>query len=202
MTEELLKKRIVELEATVKKLEQDLIHDALTGLKTRAYFDQEARVYFDIAQNAGKDYRARRKKWFGFDEISFLFIDADYFKKINDTFGHMAGDEVLRAVAQTLQTSVREGDTASRWGGEEFSVSLVGASERDAWHKAEDIRRQVESIRFGKYPELKVTVSIGVASAERGHTFEEVMARADKALYAAKQGGRNKVVAYSEIAEL
>ena len=193
-----LKKRIAELEEEVTALAKDLIHDKLTGLKTRNYFEEEARVYFDIAVNA-EDRGTRRKQWFGFKNVSFIFFDLDYFKNVNDAYGHDAGDEALKAAAETIRMSVREGDTAARWGGEEIAVTLVGATERDAVNKAEDIRRQIENIKFGKYPELRVTISAGVASAEQGSTLEEVLKRADKALYRAKDAGRNKTVAYSEI---
>lgn len=193
-----LHKKIAELEATVHLLEKDLIHDNLTGLKTRGFFEEEAKVYFDIAVNA-KDRGARRTKWFGFTNVSFIFFDIDYFKKVNDTLGHDAGDEVLKAVAETIKMSVREGDTAARWGGEEIAVTLVGATERDAKNKAEDIRRQIEDIIFGKYSDLHITISAGVASAESGSTFEDILKRADKALYRAKETGRNKVVGYSEL---
>ncbi|MBX4189264.1 GGDEF domain-containing protein [Candidatus Parcubacteria bacterium] len=194
-----LEKRIKELEETIETLEKDLIHDTLTGLKTRAFFEEEARIYFDIAVNSSQGDRGRRKQWFGFKNVSFLFVDVDHFKSVNDTYGHPSGDEVLKAVAETIKTSVREGDTAARWGGEEIAVTLVGATERDAFNKAEDIRKQIEGIRFGKIPGLAMTVSIGVASAEAGKTFEEILHRADEALYKAKQTGRNKVVAYSEM---
>ncbi len=192
-----LKQRIAELEDEVSALAKDLIHDKLTGLKTRAFFEEEARIYFDIAINAETDRGTRRRQWFGFKNVSFVFFDIDHFKQVNDTYGHAAGDEVLKAVAETIRLSVREGDTAARWGGDEIALTLVGATERDAVQKAEDIRRQVESIKFGKYPELKLTISAGVATAEQGASFEQVLERADKALYKAKQSGRNKVVAYS-----
>lgn len=188
----------MELEATINDLEKNLIHDKLTGLKTRAFFEDEARVYFDIAVNAS-DRGTRRNKWFGFTNVSFIFFDIDHFKNINDTYGHLAGDEILQAVAQAIKISVREGDTAARWGGEEIAVTLVGATERDARNKAEDIRRQIESIIFGKYPDLRVTISAGIATAEQGTTIEDVLERADEALYRAKGSGRNRVVAYSEI---
>lgn len=195
-----LKKRIAELEEEIRELKKDLIHDSLTGLKTKAFFEEEARVYFDAAQQkSSKDFGSRRREWFGFTHISFIFFDVDNFKNINDTLGHLAGDEVLQSIAETIETSVRDGDTAARWGGEEIAVTLVGATERDAFHKAEEIRRQVEHTRFGKFPDLKVTVSAGVASANSGSSFEETLARADKALYAAKRGGRNRVVAYSTL---
>ncbi|MBX4195601.1 GGDEF domain-containing protein [Candidatus Parcubacteria bacterium] len=201
MSEDALKRKIAELEKTVESLEKDLIHDKLTGLKTRAFFEEEARIYFDVAMNAAMEHGPRRRQWFGFTHISFIFFDIDHFKKINDTLGHPAGDEVLQSIAESIKTSVRDGDTAARWGGEEIAVTLVGATERDAFHKAEDIRRQVENTRFGKFPDLKITISAGVASASPGGTFEKTLENADKALYAAKNTGRNRVVTYSEISK-
>lgn len=197
-SEEALKKRIKELEETIAILEKDLIHDELTGLKTKAYFEEEARVYFDVAVNSGSQHGPRRRQWFGFSQVSFIFFDIDDFKRVNDSLGHQAGDDVLKAVAETMKTSVRDGDTAARWGGDEMAITLVGATERDAFHKAEDIRRQVESIHFGKYPDLKVTLSAGISSATSTSTFEETLDHADKALYEAKRKGKNLVVTYSE----
>lgn len=187
--EELLK-RIAELEMQVLGLEKDLIHDALTGLKTRAFFEEESKVYLDMIRNmdAGK-----RRQWFGFKNISFLFLDIDHFKKINDSYGHDVGDMVLREVAQTIRRSVRTGDTVARWGGEEMVASLLGANLEDAQDKAEDIRKNVEALEFPAIPDLKVTVSIGVVSSENSSNFEELIKSADSALYIAKQGGRNQV---------
>jgi len=201
MEKEILEARVKELEAEVQTLGKDLIHDGLTGLKTKAFFEEEAGVYFSIAVNSSSEQASKRRQWFGFKNVSFVFFDIDHFKKVNDTYGHPAGDEVLKAVAETIKTSVREGDTVARWGGEEIALTLIGVTEHYAIQKAEEIRRQVENIKFGKIPELKITISAGVASAEAGQTFEAVLARADKALYRAKETGRNKVVGYSEIAE-
>lgn len=197
-SEEALKERIKKLEDTIRALEKDLIHDKLTGLKTRAYFEEEARVYFDVAMHSGSGHAPRRRQWFGFSQVSFIFFDIDDFKEINDTLGHKAGDEVLQSVAETMKTSVRDGDTAARWGGDEIAITLVGATERDAFHKAEDIRRQVESTRFGRYPDLSVTLSAGVASATSLATFEETLEHADRALYEAKRRGKNSIVTHSE----
>jgi diguanylate cyclase (GGDEF)-like protein len=191
-----LEKRIEELERELKETEKDLIHDSLTSLKTRAFFEDETTVYLDAIAgvNGGK-----RREWFGFKHISFLFFDIDYFKKINDTYGHGVGDIVLREVAGTIAGSLREGDTAARWGGEEIVVSLLGADEEDAKTKAEEIRKLVSNLTFNESPDLSVSVSVGVASAQQGENCHDLIGRADKALYKAKEGGRNQVVAYSEL---
>ncbi|MHB1330631.1 MAG: GGDEF domain-containing protein [Minisyncoccota bacterium] len=200
MREDALKKRISELEKIVQNLEKDLIHDKLTGLKTRAFFEEEAQIYFDVAANSASPHNLRRKEWFGFSHLSFIFIDIDDFKLVNDTFGHLAGDEVLLAVAESIKLSVRDGDTAARWAGDEMAVALVGANEQDAFRKAEEIRRHVENVRFGRYPDLRVTISSGVATAHPGATFEDTLEKADKALYLAKgHNNKNRVASYSEV---
>lgn len=190
-----LEDRVAELEAQIRDLEKDLIHDSLTGLKTRAFFEEESTVYIHAVANleAGK-----RREWFGFKNISFIFFDIDHFKKINDTYGHSIGDEVLREVSLLINRSVREGDTVARWGGEEIVVCLLGANEKDARDKALNIVKSIERLTFTSNV-LKVTMSAGVATNWKGATYEELIEHADKALYKAKESGRNKVVAYSEL---
>ncbi len=196
MTQENLSKRIEELEAQVHGLEKDLIHDALTSLKTRAFLEEELGIYLKaIAQNK----EGKRKEWFGFKNVSVIFFDIDHFKSINDKYGHEIGDKVLSRIATEIQKHLRTGDTAARWGGEEMVVSLLGANESDAALKAEVIRRAIANISFPEAKDLKLTISSGVASSEKGIDIKEFVARADKALYAAKHGGRNRVVKYSEI---
>ena len=186
-------KRITELETQVHDLERDLIHDPLTGIKTRAFFEEELEIY--LASIAGNE-KGKRKEWFGFKNISIIFFDIDYFKKVNDAYGHEVGDTVLRKVAKTIQDSLRTGDTLARWGGEEMLASLLGASEKDAVTKAEEIRVEVEKLSFPEIPDLHLTISSGVASSEKDLTLSELVRRADQALYQAKENGRNKVVAY------
>ena len=186
-------KRIVELETQIHDLEKDLIHDSLTGLKTRAFFEEELSIYLAIIE---QNEQGKRREWFGFRNISIIFFDIDHFKNINDTYGHDIGDAVLRKVAETIQADLRTGDTISRWGGEEIVASLVGANEKDAVGKAEKIRQELESMSFPEAKDLKLTISAGVAASEKGMTLSELVKRADKALYDAKENGRNKVVAY------
>lgn len=188
--------KIKELQTTIEALEKDLIHDSLTGLKTRAFFEEEARVYFSVAMSTHANLR---KEWFGFRRVSFIFLDIDDFKKINDTYGHLAGDEVLKSVAEVIKHSVRDGDTVARWGGEEMAITLIGATETDACRKAEEIRKKVEALKFPNNPDLKVTISAGVATAVVGKSFDETLDCADKALYKAKETGKNKVVSYSSL---
>lgn len=194
--EQVLKEKIVELEKQIHDLEKDLIHDGLTSLRTRTFFEEEIRVYLSAIKDADTH---KRRDWFGFKNLCILFFDIDHFKKINDTYGHDTGDLVLRDVAGLINKSVREGDTVARWGGEEMVVSLLGANESDAKNKAEEIRKSVESLVWSDIPDLKVTISIGVSSYVKDISLEDMIKNADKALYQAKETGRNKVVAYSEL---
>jgi diguanylate cyclase (GGDEF)-like protein len=159
------------------KLEELATTDALTGLKNRRKFDQEIDAEWR---------RALRHK----SPLSLLMIDADHFKAYNDTYGHLAGDQVLVGIAICISDSVgRAGDCAARYGGEEFSVLLPGTSAADAVTIAETIRRKVQ----GWSEDPVSTVSIGIASvtptaAMDWHAFVHA---ADQALYAAKAAGRN-----------
>ena len=193
-------KLIAELQNEIVQLEDNLIHDPLTGLKTRAFFDHEVSVFLDIIrQSHPYSDSSKRKERFGFRNLSIIFFDLDFFKKVNDKHGHDAGDVVLKKVAETIALSMRAGDTVARWGGEEIVVSLLGASEKDASIKAEEIRQMIEKLKFPELPGLEVTISAGVASSENGLSLEELIKRADQALYKAKESGRNKVVTYSAI---
>jgi diguanylate cyclase (GGDEF)-like protein len=191
-----LRERIAELEHTVKLLKEDLIHDSLTGIKTRTFFNYEAKKHFNAIVN---DSGAQRRGWFEFKTMSFIFFDIDHFKKVNDKYGHMTGDEVLKVVAHTIEAGVRDEDVVCRWGGEEIVVALLGADEKQAKKKTEEIRKSIERLAFNEDDGFKVTISSGVASTEAGVSFEDTIDRADKCLYKAKKTGRNKVVVYSEI---
>ena len=160
------------------KLEELATTDALTGLKNRRKFDAEIDAEWR---------RAERQKV----PLALLMIDADHFKAYNDTFGHQAGDEVLVGIAICISDSVRRaGDCAARYGGEEFAVLLPGASAAAAVKVAETIRLKVQDWSD------HTTVSIGAASLTptAATDWYELVKAADKALYAAKAGGRNRAV--------
>ncbi len=202
---EQLLKRVRALEEQIDKLEDHLIHDKLTGLKTRAFFEEEVGVYLDVIEKQAelqKSGASERKERFGFRNLSVIFFDIDHFKSVNDNYGHDTGDVVLKEVAQVIEQSLRAGDTVARWGGEEIVVSLLGADEQDASAKAEEIRALVAKHQFAEVPKLNVTVSAGVSAAERGLGVHKLVKRADLALYEAKEGGRDRVVAYSEMMKL
>jgi diguanylate cyclase (GGDEF)-like protein len=122
-------------------------------------------------------------------------IDIDHFKKVNDTFGHAAGDAVLRAFAQTVHETMRTTDVFGRYGGEEFLLILVGTPPRTALEAVERIRLAVAGRDWRDIaPDARVTISAGVAGFAKGETVEQLLHRADQALYQAKKSGRNRTV--------
>jgi diguanylate cyclase (GGDEF)-like protein len=158
--------------------------DGLTGLSNRRAFLE--RLAVDLARLDGRH------------PCGVVMLDIDHFKKVNDTYGHPFGDEVLRGVASVIGKGVRKGDTAGRYGGEEFVLFLHMADAERAREGAERFRRMIRQIRFshaGK--EIAVTASFGVAcSPWHGNGAEELLKRADEALYLSKQRGRDRVTVY------
>ncbi|SFR66759.1 diguanylate cyclase (GGDEF) domain-containing protein [Marinobacter daqiaonensis] len=131
----------------------------------------------------------------GTKALGISVLDIDHFKKINDTFGHQAGDEILRKVSRTIEATIRRGDYVGRIGGEEFLLIFPDTAPDHAIPAAERIRRAVSALRFDELPEsYRVTVSQGVAIHQPGETVENNFKRADEALYQAKNSGRNQVV--------
>jgi diguanylate cyclase (GGDEF)-like protein len=163
------------------KLAEGALTDALTGLYNRRHLDERLGGELAAAQRHGRP-------------VSLLMIDIDHFKDVNDASGHLAGDEALKMVAFVLRGAVRKEDVLARYGGEEFVVIARETALDGARSLAERIRRAVEGSRCAwKGREIAVTVSIGV-TVSVGIT-EYVAEAADRALQAAKQGGRNRVVA-------
>ena len=141
--------------------------------------------------NADLEYALQHSK----AGVGLILADIDHFKKVNDEHGHQQGDAVLRAVAEVLfAQSVQKGVTAYRYGGEELAVILTGVNDRSMTEFAESVRQKVEKLSFEKAPQLRVTISLGTASATNdGETPEGLLKNADSALYAAKHEGRNCV---------
>jgi eukaryotic-like serine/threonine-protein kinase len=150
--------------------------DGLTGVNNRRHFFDLARRQLSLAR---RNHRP----------LAALMIDIDHFKRINDTHGHGAGDDVIRTVAQTLQGSIRDPDVLGRYGGEEFAV-IMSEMHGDAIEIAERLRAAVASSPIGS---IRVTVSIGVAELKPDDELEGLLARADEALYSAKAAGRDCV---------
>lgn len=130
--------------------------------------------------------------------LSVVAFDLDHFKRVNDTWGHDAGDRVLRRVAQVAVRSCRREDVAGRWGGEEFLLVLPATSEAEAAVVAERLRRQLAGL-VSRGSSLSVTASFGAAERLPGESLDGLLGRADLALYAAKNAGRDRVVLFSEI---
>lgn len=165
-----------------EKLEKISIHDNLTGIYNRRYFN--GRFYEEF----GRSEKFKLK-------LSVLMIDIDNFKKINDTYGHLVGDRVLREVSKMITHNLREIDFVARYGGEEFVVILLETDKSGALFVGERIRKEIEAKKIRAFDEtLSVTVSVGVATypnnARSSGIFLEV---ADKALYSAKNKGKNRV---------
>lgn len=164
--------------------------DYLTGLRTRGYFEQQLELEFKRAER-------RRQKF------ALLMIDIDHFKRLNDTFGHHVGDQILRDIGSILMKDMREVDTVARYGGEEFVIILPETTESGAMYVAQRLRRAVDQAKFfaGSPQDVQhLTISIGLAVYDTDAQFKrDLIEFADAALYAAKNGGRNRVVAYSEL---
>lgn len=157
--------------------------DPLTGLRQRLYLDNELPALVQGCQD-------RRF------QIACAFMDIDHFKSVNDTFGHLTGDEVLRTVARLIMLDCRDSDACFRYGGEEFVVLLMGANKDKGFSTANRIRGVIQAHDWTRtHPALtSLTVSIGVAELKPDDTPARWLERADQALYRAKNGGRNRVV--------
>ncbi len=161
---------------------RDAVTDPLTGVPNRRWlFEQAGPVLAHARRHA--------------TPLSLLMLDVDHFKKVNDRYGHAAGDDVLSAVGGLLQDSKRQDDLLGRYGGEEFVLVLQGASLANARSLADRFRSRVSAlpIETGKGA-VRITVSIGVAELRVDDTMESLLKRADEALYRAKEEGRDRVV--------
>lgn len=133
------------------------------------------------------------------EPVSLLFIDVDDFKAINDTYGHMRGDEVLKIIGEAILLAVRKQDMVFRYGGDEFAVILQNASKEEAFQVAERIFSNVKRSVDGLTTFMKVTVSVGIAVLDEEFTDKKMLLEAaDKSLYEAKRLGKNRVAMYSQ----
>jgi eukaryotic-like serine/threonine-protein kinase len=154
--------------------------DGLTGVYNRRHFTELA------GRQVGIAIRNQRP-------LTALMVDIDHFKKVNDRYGHATGDDAIRAVATVLRTGIREPDLVCRYGGEEFALVMSEMHGIPA-DTAERLRKTVETLSVpGPHGPVHITVSIGVADLRPGDSLDTVLARADEALYRAKEGGRNQV---------
>ncbi|MBW2459833.1 MAG: GGDEF domain-containing protein, partial [Deltaproteobacteria bacterium] len=172
----------------VKRLEELATTDGLTGLANHRVFQEELDKKFASASRFRK-------------ELSVILCDLDKFKDVNDTYGHPVGDQVIRGLAESLRRNVvRDTDLPARYGGEEFVIICEGTSTDGATKLGERIRKDLEAQTFASDKgELKVTISMGVATfPHHAHSRQDLIERADVALYAAKDGGRNQVRVWSK----
>jgi diguanylate cyclase len=191
----LLQQRLASSSSTISQLRRNLedvqreaLTDALTGIANRKLFDMTLRqAAIDVMESG--------------EELGLLLIDIDHFKRFNDTWGHQTGDEVLKLVAKTLRTDLRDIDLAARYGGEEFAAILPKAALGETLAIAERIRHALETRTLTERETGKdigsITVSIGAALFDPGESLPSFIGRADEALYSAKHAGRNQVVAAS-----
>jgi len=168
------------------RLEEMATTDKLTSLANRQAFD------LLIPQAISESRREN-------SPLSVLLIDIDHFKKVNDRYGHLAGDKVLRAIARSIKGTLRASDILCRWGGEEFLIAVKDTSLDQAQTLAEKIRRVIETsgVQY-KTTLISVTASVGISTLRDGDSPERMISRADDAMYAAKKQGRNRVQAESE----
>ncbi len=177
---EVMEKESDDLRGKVAKQRKLAMMDRLTGVPNRMAYDERL----------DQEYR----RWRRFhDSLSLVVIDIDLFKKVNDNFGHKAGDKVLSKVAEVINERIRETDFLARFGGEEFVVLMTGAKLGDAMRVANELREAVNACAFHfRDEDVPVTISAGVAEFIDNDTPDDVFERADKAMYRAKEGGRNK----------
>lgn len=180
-----LDKKLAETRRLHQMAEQMAITDSVTGLYNHRYFQERFAEELELAKQEGKS-------------LSVLMIDIDGFKNYNDAFGHMAGDDALRAVSRILTASVRSSDIVARYGGEEFVILLFGADKGPATKVAESIRSRIAAHSFPhetEHPRHGLTVSIGVATYPMdGRTRKDLLYAADMACYKGKREGKNRVV--------
>ena len=178
----LSEERLQTISALHAQLSEQALHDPLTGLFNRRYL-------IDFFQR--EQARALRER----TSLAVVMIDLDHFKQLNDTHGHLVGDEVLQAVAQHLQDNLRGTDAVFRIGGEEFLLILPGVELPEAVSRVDCLREQLTASELPtRAGIMNVTLSAGVALwPSHGHALEELMQAADRALYQAKRDGRDRV---------
>jgi diguanylate cyclase len=176
-----------ELLRTNLKIEHDrALCDALTGLPNRIAYKERIEMEF----NRWKRYKP---------PLSLAVWDVDFFKRINDDYGHKAGDKTLILIGQLLMQNCRETDFVARYGGEEFVMLLPSTQEAQALEMAENIRAMIQQCSFNSNGEvIDLTISCGISEFNEGDHYDDVFVRADKALYQAKNAGRNRCIIYNQ----
>ncbi len=174
---------LLSMNATLVELS---ITDKLTGLKNRRFFQEKLEEQLSNYEKSASHF-------------SLFILDIDHFKKVNDTFGHQAGDEVLAQLAQLLINQARSLDIVARYGGEEFVVILPETNQDEAKVIAEQLRQAVEE---AEWQTGRITVSVGIATVNKTDNETTILQRADKALYASKENGRNRVTHSTDLTSI
>jgi diguanylate cyclase (GGDEF)-like protein len=184
---ERLQDQLIEIGLLQSKLREQAIRDPLTNLFNRRYLEET--LDRELARAGRESY-----------PVCIIMVDLDYFKKINDTYGHDAGDQVLRALATTLAGQSRRGDFACRYGGEEFVIVMPNITRRTAYERAKKLRRHLNSLQIPYEGHcLTTTISMGIACyPTNGETRQALLRAADQAMYAAKKAGRDHILMSDE----
>ena len=184
--------QIAYLKRKIRQLEKLVYKDELTKVyNRRGFLDLTKKILKEVSNSL----KYERRKKFIIKNCSLILFDIDDFKKINDNFGHDAGDKALKILVNEIKKRIRDLDIIGRWGGEEIIVLLIGADKEHAFHIVDYIRKKIENKKIkqkNKY--INLTVSAGVSDFSREKDFEKVFELTDKALYKVKQTGKNKVV--------
>ena len=179
--ESLVKERTGTLQKMNDELRNLATHDCMTGLLNHS-----------ASLDALKSMQTSALRYGGV--FAVIMIDIDHFKSINDQYGHQAGDKVIKAIANTLQASLRQSDSCGRYGGEEFIIILPQSDTQHASQLAERIRRAIQRLKIEEVRYSEITASFGIALFDPANPEENLIARADQVLYEAKENGRNRVV--------
>ncbi|HIK14167.1 MAG TPA: diguanylate cyclase [Leptolyngbyaceae cyanobacterium M33_DOE_097] len=186
-----LQQQLIEIESLQAQLRDQAIRDGLTGLHNRRYLEEQ--IHHELAQAAQTG-----------QSVAVLILDIDFFKQINDTYGHQAGDRVLQAFGKLLRQHTRASDLVCRYGGEEFVVVMPGLDLELATQRAEAIRKAFQTLQVvSSDKRISSTISIGLGIfPQHGNTFDKLLHVVDLALYAAKTQGRNAVISVAMLPDL
>jgi len=176
-----LSRRIEELESSHRKIERMSIEDTLTSLFNLRYLDDHLANSYEQSKRYHKN-------------LTVAMLDIDHFKSVDDNFSHKTGDDVLRQSGKIFKDTIRGADMVARYGGEEFVIVFPETSLDEAFLVSERVRQAIESYPWSSFnPNLKVTISVGLASGIEFESYEKLLSVADDKLYSAKRGGRNRV---------
>jgi len=184
-----IKERTEKLEHSKELLQDVAYRDNLTGIFNRHYLLEKSGSFFEESELLNRP-------------LSILLVDIDYFKKVNDLYGHLTGDNILKHFVKSIKTALRTDDLFSRYGGEEFILLLPNTSIDESLIVAEKLRLMIEQIPYQSdriNTTISITISIGASQYEKGNTLEELIDKADSALYKAKEKGRNQVQSTNEV---